>query len=329
MIRLHRDSTPPAIAIYGPEPKPTTTRRKKSYTTAAAETRAAIAHFGTQPSPTNDGWTDFKIYKDKLLLEKLKEVCLGKCVYCESRFVHISPADVEHYRPKSAVNLFTNRQDCPDEPLGYYWLAADWNNLLLSCNRCNRGTYQAVAEYPNPTILVKKVGKGTRFPVLKIHVKRHDEVLDGECPLLLNPFSETTDPERYMKFHSDGTIQAITPASDDEPPYGLYTIEVCGLHRKDLSDERRISAQGLLDCLQQLKRHFREAILQKSTTGTISQYTRNNITVERNRLRAMFGRHTPYLGMKRYLLRDALANDPGVKQINDGGLKLDDLLTLN
>ena len=48
------------------------------------------------------------------------------CLRC-----HNDRGDVEHFRPKSAVL---------DDPLhgGYWWLAYDFQNYLLSCSLCNR-----------------------------------------------------------------------------------------------------------------------------------------------------------------------------------------------
>lgn len=45
----------------------------------------------------------------------------GKCAYCESKILHISPGDVEHILPKSRR---------PE-------LIFDWNNLTLVCSVCN------------------------------------------------------------------------------------------------------------------------------------------------------------------------------------------------
>src|SRR5579872_571430 len=50
-----------------------------------------------------------------------------KCAYCE----RICKADIEHYRPKKAV-------DEEAQHPGYYWLCYEWSNLLPSCITCNR-----------------------------------------------------------------------------------------------------------------------------------------------------------------------------------------------
>jgi uncharacterized protein (TIGR02646 family) len=67
---------------------------------------------GTEPSP----WRREDI-KDALIVESNH----GKCVYCESRMLHVTFGDVEHYKPKSRF---------PEDVLR-------WENLGLSCSKCN------------------------------------------------------------------------------------------------------------------------------------------------------------------------------------------------
>lgn len=57
----------------------------------------------------------------------------GKCAYCEQSLNGDFGA-VEHFRPKGGYKNSAN--DCLHKP-GYYWLAYDWHNLLLSCSECN------------------------------------------------------------------------------------------------------------------------------------------------------------------------------------------------
>ena len=75
----------------------------------------------------------YKRQRDRFLAATHK-----KCAYCESK---VGPTerkgDVEHYRPKSRtrdvngklVKIMRNGVEV-NHP-GYYWLAYDWNNLLL------------------------------------------------------------------------------------------------------------------------------------------------------------------------------------------------------
>ncbi len=89
----------------------------------------------------NNGEVDFgskdfnsKIYGHRKVKEALIHSQAGKCCFCESMFRHIGHGDVEHFRPKAGWVQ-------ADEPLnkpGYFWLAYDFDNLLLSCEICNQ-----------------------------------------------------------------------------------------------------------------------------------------------------------------------------------------------
>ncbi len=73
------------------------------------------------------------IYAAPDVKQTLKDMQHGKCCFCESKITHIAYGDVEHFRPKKAV-----LQDGQLERPGYYWLAYTWENLLFSCELCNR-----------------------------------------------------------------------------------------------------------------------------------------------------------------------------------------------
>ena len=55
-----------------------------------------------------------------------------KCCYCERKRDQKIDSDVEHFRPKSEVKENSGHP-------GYWWLAYEWNNLLISCKTCNVG----------------------------------------------------------------------------------------------------------------------------------------------------------------------------------------------
>ncbi|MCU5725115.1 HNH endonuclease [Bacillus toyonensis] len=65
---------------------------------------------------------------------KIKDVLInesfGKCVYCESKILHIDYGDIEHIIPKSK------------EPIK----SIEWENLTLSCGKCN----QKKSDYYDP-----------------------------------------------------------------------------------------------------------------------------------------------------------------------------------
>lgn len=55
-----------------------------------------------------------------------------KCCYCEAR-TECDYKDVEHFRPKAQADRLNGTVDP-----GYWWLAWTWENLLFSCEICNR-----------------------------------------------------------------------------------------------------------------------------------------------------------------------------------------------
>src|SRR5665213_604905 len=77
---------------------------------------------------------DRKIYGHVEVKEALKSIQDYKCCFCESKISHISPGDVEHFRPKAGWVQNDERLNKP----GYYWLAYNWDNLLLSCEICHK-----------------------------------------------------------------------------------------------------------------------------------------------------------------------------------------------
>ncbi len=155
--------------------------------------------------------TEFKSTVWSQLKGHLFELFHGKCAYCESRVLHVTSGDVEHYRPKKKVEEDTTHP-------GYYWLAYDIDNLLPSCEQCNRTR-----------------GKMNRFPVRDFRARRPGE-LNGEEPLLLHPYVH--NPAEHLKFIPGkddtyyGTVEGTTEIGDK-------SVEVYDLNRFRLVEERR------------------------------------------------------------------------------------------
>lgn len=147
----------------------------------------------------------------------------GKCAYCESKPIAVTTGDVEHYRPKAKVTGDNNWPGDPDHP-GYYWLAYDTNNLLPSCELCNRN-----------------FGKMNRFPVQGRHA-RDESSLANEEPLLLNPYHATINPHEHLSFTDVGRAIAA-----NNSPYGLASIAIYQLNRHGLGEPR---TKAILDVRQ-------------------------------------------------------------------------------
>lgn len=145
------------------------------------------------------------LYKVGSVDKALCELYNNKCAYCEK---DISDEDkhIEHYRPKNI----------------YYWLAYSWDNLLLSCSKCNKK-------------------KGEKFEVIKNKVVYSDEKFEDihslgefydeiEKPKLINP--EREDILDRLIFDNEATMSSCDERIS-------FTIDdVCDLNRRTLRQNR-------------------------------------------------------------------------------------------
>jgi len=157
---------------------------------------------------------DFKTYREPEVRAALVDLFHGKCAYCESRFGSVTPGDVEQYRPKASV------AESSGHP-GYWWLASDWDNLLIACPDCNRVRIHAG----------ERAGKANRFPLVDEAMRAWTPGKEsGEQPLLLDPCRD--EPEEHLVFDASGQVVSDTAR-------GQTTISVLGLNRPGLADARR------------------------------------------------------------------------------------------
>ncbi len=131
-----------------------------------------------------------------------------KCCYCERKVPASSHGAVEHFRPKGAVRA---GRGLPNRYPGYYWLAYRWENLLVSCEKCN-------------TI------KGALFPLVDEETRAlcHHDSVEDETPVFIDPAGE--DPADHIRFRR-AEVEHLTDS-------GLGTIEGFGLRRSALEDAR-------------------------------------------------------------------------------------------
>lgn len=113
-----------------------------------------------------------------------------KCWYTEA-LSDGADNDVDHFRPKSGV-----KEDATHP--GYYWLAFDWTNYRLSCQRANR-----------PRRRGRVVGgKAEHFPLLdpaqRARVPTDD--LHRERPLLIDPMEPGDPPLIYFKPNGEADL---------------------------------------------------------------------------------------------------------------------------
>ena len=186
------------------------------------ETEKAIEFY--KGNPGREDSFNFKVYKDKQVKDALGDLFHGKCAYCESDYTRTQPPDIEHFRPKSAVKI-NGKLERP----GYYWLAADWKNLLPSCIDCNRERKQDVEGK------IKLAGKANWFPTVGTRVKSHEQdIYQEEVCLLINPCEEE-HPDDHLDFFERADNGVILYLSDE----GEHSIEVFALNRSGLVDARR------------------------------------------------------------------------------------------
>lgn len=142
--------------------------------------------------------------------ETLPVAQFEKCCYCEAKFRHAAPGDVEHYRPKGGWKQ--GRSDRRVRP-GYYWLAYRWTNLLWSCIECNR---QA---------------KANLFPLLDPASRALDHHCqeNAEAPLLIDP-TGPLDPREHIRFEEE--------VAKGVSAQGEVTIDVLRLNREPLLEAR-------------------------------------------------------------------------------------------
>ncbi|WP_299525416.1 hypothetical protein [Winogradskyella sp.] len=221
------------------------------FTRAEVETLKAIAffadlnNFNNNKKITDKSNIKFTVYKNDKLKEHLKEIFNDKCAYCESKFTHVTPPDIEHFRPKAAINPFTNQVDEDLIYPGYYWLGADWDNLLWSCPLCNRKTKQMIPDEVEPTA----VGKKNRFPVITNRIRNHHELVSAEEAdrLLIDPCRE--NPADHLEFLLDGRVVAKLNDQNEPSLKGEASIPAYALNREQLRIWRRqegTTLKGLL-----------------------------------------------------------------------------------
>lgn len=166
----------------------------------------------------------------------------GRCAFCESKVIGNQFGDVEHFRPKGEIwrlkddpgtwgrerpNLSTieGREHETVRDTGYWWLAYEWDNYLLSCSTCN------------------SVYKASFFPVVDDEYKTGPRSRKRDRPLLLNPFRGPR-PETHLTYNPIGMME---PRNNSK--YGKTTIVYLGLNRTGLIEEREpIATRVIRNC---------------------------------------------------------------------------------
>lgn len=163
---------------------------------------------------------DNGIYGHETVKAQLKKDQHNKCCFCESKFSDNSFGDVEHFRPKGAYKVNGSRGLTYP---GYYWLAYDWNNLMYSCEICNRSFKKNL--FPLSNELTRKPN----------HC--HANLLANEVRLLINPNEE--DPSNFITFNEE------VPVAVNGCLKGSTSIRVFGLERLNNTRQEYLIALSL------------------------------------------------------------------------------------
>lgn len=159
-----------------------------------------------------------------------------KCWYCEAKSTR-APFDVDHFRPKLGITVDGVKLVGHG---GYYWLAYEWWNFRLSCQRCNR---------PEKDDAVTLHGKANEFPI-QDETKRctlPTSPLTTESPRLLDPCVEA-DCE-LLAHGIDGEVKPVAPIGSWEHQRADYTIKRLGLNEWNTPESKRSQWQTLATLL--------------------------------------------------------------------------------
>jgi uncharacterized protein (TIGR02646 family) len=299
MILVQKGPAPPMIRVF-------TTKDAKApdgtlMTGAALEQKRAIEFFTNTDNFANEAKITkksfvFKIYRDPELGAELERIFGKKCAYCESVFAHVTPKDVEHFRPKSKINTGTG-----DLVPGYFWLAGDWDNLLVACPDCNRGRKFDVPGQPKRM----RLGKSTQFPLAseKARVRRPKSLAKEDAlRLIIDPTRE--EPSEHLTFDSQGLILARPDPAGQPSPKGLASITVYALQRKVLVEERRRVLDLFVSQVVQLQTAIQN-LNDFMAAGSAAGIERNREAIRglKVTIKGMLGKDAPYIGMLRDWIR--------------------------
>ncbi len=200
----------------------------------------------------------FTAYREVDVKEALIELFNGKCAYCESRFLHVYSGDVEHFRPKGEIE-----EAFPSKKPGYYWLAADWTNLFLSCRNCNQKLKHQIFGTPQKVTM----GKMNQFPLDNgfKHIQSHNNYQkfysdEDQQRLLINPCIE--NPEIFFQYESMGVIKPRVATGKEfimaETSIAVYVLQRMPLvqMREKVQIEIKAQMQRVLEALTNLNDHM-------------------------------------------------------------------------
>lgn len=225
----------------------------------------------------------FTAYTDSTVKDALIKLFEGRCAYCECVVTVAYFGDIEHFRPKGEVVTIDKNGKRQTIKPGYYWLAADWNNLLLSCKHCNSPKEQTL---PNGE---KKVqGKHNFFPLAddKKRLKKHTDDLKKEeaLRLLINPCNDP-DTETYFKFDDEGVIIPVAENTVLQKQKAQTSIDIYALQRVELVLARQAKVTDTKEVIADIQDVI--ADLKKPLTAQEQAAKKDRLKTKMGRLKAM------------------------------------------
>jgi uncharacterized protein (TIGR02646 family) len=195
-----------------------------------------------------------------------------KCWYCEA-YSRRSPFDVDHFRPKLGVTV-------DGHPLaggfGYYWLAYEWWNFRLSCQRCNR---------PEKIDQTTRRGKWNEFPIESEDTRCAPTsiAVDQEVPRLLDPCVQSDCD--LLAYGIDGEVKPAMAPGTWEHERARYTIEQLGFNDWYVPEDRKKDWQTLALVIEHVPPAVAEAcVLQRlSPDQEYSRFFRSVIGTHRDK----------------------------------------------
>jgi len=264
------------------------------------ETDRAVEYYSSEKY---DGTSfPFKVYSDTSVKEALIRLFKGKCAYCESTFLHVYSGDIEHFRPKGEISEAT-----PNTKPGYYWLAADWNNLLLSCRNCNQKLTHTIYGIEDK----KTMGKMNQFPLsdstkyIRTHTDPNGITEEEPYRLLLNPCME--NPEQHLEYGEEGVIRSKKDAYGNPSIKGKASIEVYVLQRVPLVQARAkllIEIQAQVQRVKEAVKNYNDSLNELNTSKNF--YFEKILKRELESLKSFLHPNEQYLGLARQIIGEFL-----------------------
>jgi len=264
------------------------------------ETVRAIAHYS---KPNQNIIFKFKVYSDRTVKEALIELFNDKCAYCESKVSHVYSGDVEHFRPKGEIDGLQNPKP------GYYWLGADWDNLLFSCRNCN----QKLKHQIHGSKIKVTMGKMNQFPLTDeaYRVRNHagPTTIHDEEPyrLLMNPCID--DPEEHFDYDQTHAIIKPKKINGVKSQKAEHSIEVYVLQRVPLVLARERILIEILAQIQRVKEAVHNINENLTSKNSVKFYYDKILKRELTRLQKFTNPTEEYSGMARQIIHEFLQDN--------------------